>query len=106
MSNLAPKYVEVIRIIETTPHNFTHHAAMAAKLILIRFLTRQLPLDYTSEEEWGVIKDSANCNVNYKDRGKNPSLQFLMDLSTLILYERGIDVYEIILESAQGECNV
>lgn len=96
-ATVAKYHTDIINIIEQTPHNFTPHAAVAAKAHLRRHLIRSYR-EYLSLEETRKIDFCLAYPIS-----NNVSLQFLMDLATHILYAKGIDVWEVIMTTERKE---
>jgi len=92
-----------IKIIETTAHGFgTHHATTEAKYKLIHFckIYAGRYLDgiehYKVQHCMAANLQGANIGELKWSRTSDISLAFLIDLVTLILYAKGVDVWEVI----------
>lgn len=86
---------EILDIIATTPHGFTHHAAVWAKHELMKFC-RSYQQAYPLEEGFTFVERDTWEGDRWPRPVSHISLQFLIDYATNILYSWDIDVWEII----------
>lgn len=97
-------HVEMINIIERTVHGpGTHNAIMNNKFAMQRWLSIW-GHDWLSHEEHALVREA--CSLRWfalPQKAQHVTYQFLCDLITGILYGKGIDVWDVIISTTEGE---